>query len=104
MSDQEQYVKYIKIPVNNGCSYYMLTADYFATCTITQFKMMLKLIRYSKYLLSEEDVNKVFNFIQQGVTEQLNFLNSYSGYVAKKKGLNKKLEILSEERGLYYDV
>lgn len=104
MSDCEPYIKYVKIPVNDGRGYYMLTQEYFATCTVAQFKSMLKQIRYSAYLFSKDDANKVFNFIQQGIINEINLYDNYSGYVTKKRSLKKKLEILNEERGLYYDV
>lgn len=104
MSDYEPYIKYVKFPVNGERGYYLLTPEYFATCTIKQFKSVLKEVRYNKYLLSDEDINKLFTFIWQGITEQLNYLNTYNGYATKKSSLKKKLEILSTERGLYYNV
>lgn len=107
MSDCEPhipYIKYVKIPVNDGRGYYLLTQEYFATCTIKQLKSLLREIRYNKYLFSDQDINKLFWFMEQGITEQLNYLNAYTGYMSKKSSLKKKLEILNEERGTYYDV
>ena len=104
MDDKAQYIKYVKIPVNGKRGYYMLTPEYFATCTIKQFRLVLKEVRYNKYLFSDQDINKLFTFIWQGITEQLNYLNTYNGYMTKKNSLKKKLEILSTERGLYYNV
>lgn len=104
MSDRIPYIKYVKIPVNDGHGYYLLTPEYFATCTIKQFRSLLKEIRHDKYLYSDQDIDNLFFFIRQGITEQLNYLNVYKGFVSKKSSLKKKLEILDEERGLYYDV
>lgn len=107
MSDCEThipYIKYVKIPVNGGRGYYLLTQEYFATCTIKQLKSLLREIRYSKCLFNDQDINKFFYFMWQGITEQLNYLNTYNGYATKKSSLKRKLEILSEERGLYYNV
>lgn len=108
MSDCEPYIpyiKYVKIPVNDGRGYYLLTQEYFVTCTIKQLKSLLREIRYNKYMFSsDQDINTLFYFIEQGITEQLNYLNTYNGYVTKKSSLKKKLEILSTERGLYYNV
>lgn len=101
MNDKMQYIKYVKIPVNGGRGYYLLTQEYFATCTIKQLRSLFKEIRYNKYLFSDQDINKLFYFIGQGITEQLNYLNGYKGYATKKTSLKKKLEILSEERGSY---
>lgn len=98
------YIKYVKIPVNNGRGYYLLTPEYFATCKIIQFRSVLKEVRYNKYLFSDQDIDRLFWFMEQGITEQLNYLNTYNGYAAKKSNLKKKLEILSTERGLYYNV
>jgi hypothetical protein len=102
--NEEQYIKYVRIPVNDGRGCYLLTPEYFATCTIKQFRSVLKEIRYNKYLFSDQDINKLFYFIEQGINEQLNYLNAYTGYMSKKSSLKRKLEILNEERGTYYDV
>lgn len=102
--NEVQYIKYVRIPVNGGHGYYLLTQEYFATCTIKQFRSVLKEVRYNKYLFSDQDINKLFTFIWQGINEQLNYLNTYNGYATKKSSLKKKLEILSTERGLYYNV
>ena len=103
MNDEVQYIKYVKIPVNGGRGYYLLTPEYFATCTITQFKSVLKEIRYNMYLFSNnEEIKKVLYFMQQGIVNELYFYNNYSGYENKKNSLKRKLEILDKERRTFY--